>query len=183
MAFTTPRFDEKGESAILDNLLAVTFRDMKRSLDYFNLDTPTYLVRYGVSNPTIVSGVDLPDFAVMTQEEDTLFTYPLLILGLERMESPEHVSGEYLVQDLVVGAGLVVKDSSIKAVKIKAPKYVRAFKAIVRAAEHTDLFPDNDADFLDHVVDINHRYFRHGKKGEEFTQPVEIELRFRFGEK
>lgn len=165
MAFTVPRFEEKGESEIIDNLLAVVHRDMKLALDYF----------YAADL--------LPDFAVMTQEEDTLFTYPLLILGLERMESPEHVSGEYLVQDLVVGAGLVVKDSSIKAVKIKAPKYVRAFKAVVRAAEHTDLFPSNDADFLDHVVDINHRYFRHGKKGEEFTQPVEIELRFRFGEK
>lgn len=165
MAFTVPRFEEKGESEIIDNLLAVVHRDFKLALDYF------------------FAADLLPDFAVMTQEEDTLFTYPLLILGLERMESPEHVSGEYLVQDLVVGVGLVVKDSSIKAVKIKAPKYVRAFKAVVRAAEHTDLFPGNDADFLDHVVDINHRYFRHGKKGEEFTQPVEIELRFRFGEK
>lgn len=183
MAFTVPRFQEAGESEIIDNLLEVVHRDMKRSLDYFNLDTPTYLIRYGVSNPVGATGVDLSDFAVMTQEEDTLFTYPLLILGLERMESPEHVSGEYLHQDLVVGAGLVVKDSSIKAVKIKAPKYVRAFKAVVRAAEHTDLFPGNDADFLDHVVDINHRYFRHGQKGEEFTQPVEFELRFRFGEK
>lgn len=182
MAFTVPRFEEGGESEIIDNLLEVTHRDMKRSLDYFNLDTPTYLTRYGVSNFVGASGEDLPDFAVMTQEEDTSFLYPLLVLGLERMESPEHVSGEYLQQDLIVGAGIVVKDSSIKNVKRKATKYVRAFKAVVRAAEHSDLFPGNDADFLDHVVDINHRYLRHAQKGEEFTQPVEIELRFRFGE-
>ena len=164
MAFTVPRFQEAGESEILESLLAVVHRDMKLALDYFYVADA------------------LADFAVMTDGEISTFNYPLLVLDVERMTSRETDDGFYLNQVLRIGAGLVVKDSSVKLVKAKARKYVRAFKAVLRSASAADLLPSSSL-ILDCVFDIDHQYLRHGTKGTEFMQPVEFDIQVTFGEK
>ena len=158
-----PRFLEAAEIEILESILAVVYRDMKTALDYFYLADA------------------LPDFAVMTDGEIDLFNYPLLVIGVERMTSKETEAGTYLEQTLRIGAGIVVKDSSVKLVKARARKYVRAFKSVIRSATTADLLPPS-SQILDCVIDIDHQYLRHGAKGTEFTQPVEFDIQFTFGE-
>ncbi len=164
MPFTVPRFLEAGESEIIESLLAVVYRDMKLALDYFYVADA------------------LPDFAVMTEGDASIFSYPLLVLGVERMTSKENENGEWLNQVLTVGAGIVVNGTSIKIVKAKARKYVRAFKAVIRSASAADLLPAANQ-YLDYVVDIDHQYLHHGTKEADFVQPVELSIQFTFGEK
>lgn len=164
MPFTTAKFQEVGETEIFDNLMALIHRDMKLALDYF----------WAADN--------LPDFALMTDGEVDHFVYPLLVLGVERMTSAENDSGFYLDQDLRIGAGMVVQDtSSLKNVRKKARKYVRAFKAVLRSAPPHEFLPDAN-EVLDYTVDIDHRYLRHATKETAFIQPVELEIKIRFGE-
>lgn len=163
MPFTVPRFSEVGESEFIENLLSVTHRDMKLALDYF----------YPADS--------LPDFALMTDGDVSEFRYPLLVLGVERMLSEESESGFYLNQDLTIGAGIVVLDTSLKLARIKARKYVRAFKAVIRSAPAADLLPPS-GDTLNCVIDIEHRYLRHGTKETNVTQPVELAIKIKFGE-
>lgn len=162
--FTVPRFSEAGEAEIVDNIIEVADRDMKLALDYF----------YPADN--------LPDFGVKTVGDISVFSYPILVVGPERMGSLETDDGFYLAQDLRIGAGIVVKDTSVKLAVKKAMKYVRALKAVLRSATTADLLPSS-AQILNHTLDIDHRYFRHGTVGEEVTQSAELELKFTFGEK
>lgn len=159
-----PRFQEVGESEFIENLMALFDRDMKAALDYF----------YAADN--------LPDFAIKTDGDVSVFQYPLLVLGVERMDSRETDDGFWLSQDLRIGAGLVVNDlTSLKAARSKARKYVRALKAVIRSATSADLLPPT-ARILNHTIDIDHRYLRHATKGTEYMQPVEIEIKIAFGE-
>src|SRR5688572_11087701 len=162
----TPLFEEIGESQFIDKLMVVVHRDMKPALDYFY--------------PPVPPALGLPDFAAMVRGDPGVFVYPLLVLGVERMSSRETVSGEWLEQELTVGAGLVVKDVSVAAVQKLAEKYVRAFKAVVRK-DIIECLPAA-ASYTDYTVDIDHRYFSHSTKGIEFMQPVEFEIKIRFGE-
>lgn len=161
-----PRFSEAAEAQIIENLMAVIYRDMKSALDYF------------------YASDSLPDFALMTDGEVDVFNYPLVVLGVESMDSDETEDIDeqsYLDQTIRVGAGLVVTDTTVKAVRKKARKYIRAFKAVIRTASAADLFPST-ARVLNHKITINHRYFRHGTKGTSIVQPVEFEIRIQFGE-
>lgn len=169
MAFTVPRFQESGETEIIESLLAVVHRDMKLALDYYFWTAPDRLIE------------NLPDFAVMTDGELDTFSYPFLVVGVERMTSKEVESGEWLNQVLRIGAGLVVNGATVKIVKAKARKYVRAFKAVVRSASAADLLPPS-SQILDCVIDIDHQYLRHATKGTDVTQPVEFDIQITFGE-
>jgi len=158
-----PQFSEAGESQIIDKLLALVHRDMKPALDYF------------------YAADALPDFAAMVRGAPDVFAYPLLNLALEGMSSRETENGEWLSQDLTVGAGLIVEDTAVADVHKKAEKYVRAFKAVVRKGV-LELLPESSA-LVDYTIDIDHRYLRHGSKGTAYQQPVEFEIKIRFGEK
>lgn len=159
-----PLFEEAAESEIVDKLMVVVHRDMKLALDYFFPTAPL-----------------LPDFAAMVRGAPGVFEYPLLVLGVERMSSSWSESGEWLNQDLIVGAAIIVKSTSVANVQKLAEKYVRAFKAVIRNGL-LELLPDQ-GDLMDYELDIDHRYFRHGTAGTEFTQPVEFAIKIRFGEK
>lgn len=163
-----PLFSEAGESQFIDKLMVVVHRDMKLALDYFYPPTPP--------------DTGLPDFAAMVRGAPDVFLFPLLNLAVERMSSSEPDSGEWLSQDLTVGAGIVVDDVTVADVHKKAEKYARAFKAVVRK-DILECLPSVSS-MLDYTLDVDHRYLRHGtKKGGGFTQPVEFEIKIRFGEK
>lgn len=162
MPFTEPIFEEVAESEIVDKLMALVHRDFKLALDYF----------YAADT--------LLDFAAMVRGAPGVFEYPLLVLGVERMSSSWADSGEWLNQDVTVGAAIIVKSTSVADVQKLAEKYVRAFKAVIRNGL-LEVLPDQDQLF-DYGLDIDHRYFRHGTAGTEFTQPIEFTLKFRFGE-
>src|SRR5688500_1390813 len=100
-----PLFSEAGESQFIDKLMVVLHRDMKPALDYLY--------------PPVLPDPGLPDFAAMTRGETGTFAYPLLVLGVERMSSSETENGEWLSQDLTVGAGMVVEDTTLAAVQKK----------------------------------------------------------------
>lgn len=158
------RFQEAGETEIIESLIAVMDRDMLAAL-------------------TLLFPSDgLPDFAVKTHGDQDIFTYPLLVVGVEQMTSRETEDGFYLNQVLTIGAGIVVNGTSVKAVKAKAGKYVRAFKAVLRSASAADLLPPS-SQVLDCVIDIDHQYLRHGTKGTDYTQPVTFDIQITFGEK
>src|SRR5690349_18801346 len=140
MAFIAS-FQEAAETKLLDNIVAVVDRDMLSALNYF------------------YASDHLPDFAVKTIGTISEFNYPILIVGPERMSSEETDEGFYLSQDYRIGVGLAVKDTSVSAATRKAMKYVRSLKAVLRAATTADLFPPT-AQILNHVLDIDHRYFR-----------------------
>lgn len=161
-----PRFSEAAESQIIENLMAVTHRDMKAALDYF----------YASDN--------LPDFALMTDGEVDVFSYPFIVLGVENMDSDETEDIDeqsYVDQEIQVGIGIAVSDTTLKAVRKKARKYVRAFKAVVRSASQADLFPST-ARVENHRIKIRHRYFQHGTEGTSIVQPVEFDIRIQYGE-
>lgn len=158
-----PLFAEIAESQIIDKLMALLYRDFKLALDY-----------YYVADA-------LPDFAVMARGDVSVFNYPMVVLGVERMTSQETENGEWLSQNLTIGAGMVVEDTTVAAVTKKAEKYVRAFKAVVRKGV-LEVLPGTSA-LVDYTVDIDHRYFRHGSKGTAYQQPVEFEIKISFGEK
>jgi len=173
MAFV-PRYQEAAEPVIVDNIMAVIDRDMKPALDYFDQQ----------AHGGIVTD-NLPGFAVMTDGAISVFNYPILVLGVQRMGSVETDvidEGNYLDQTLTVGAGLIVNDTqSLKKVKEKARKYVRAFKAVIRSAAISDLLPST-ARVLNHSIEINHVYLEPTNKGAEFEQRIAIEIRLKFGE-
>lgn len=163
MPFVT-RFLESGETEIIESLIALVDRDMKPALDLF----------FAADN--------LPDFVVKTHGDTSTFNYPLLVVGVEQMTSRETEDGFYLNQVLTIGAGIVVDGTSVKAVREKAGKYVRAFKAVLRSASAADLLPPS-SQILDCVIDIDHQYLHHGTKETEFTQPVTFDIQITFGEK
>jgi hypothetical protein len=166
----TPLFAEAGESQFVDKLMVVVHRDMKLSLDYFDrLEHGGNLVD------------NLPDFAVMARGKPSEFTFPLLNLAVERMSSSETENGEWLSQDLTVGAGMIVEDITVAAVHRKAEKYARAFKAVLRR-DIVECLPAASAT-VDYTLDIDDQYFEHGTKGTKFTQPVQFVIKVRFGEK
>jgi hypothetical protein len=171
MAFTAPRFQEVGETEFIENLLALFHRDMKLALDYFDRQAHANIV---VDN--------LPDFAVMTDGDVSEFQYPVLVLGVEEMDSEETDDGWYLNQDLKIGAGLVVQDTNLKLARIKVRKYIRAFKAVIRSASAADLLPPT-AQILNHEIRIQHRYLKHATKDAMVQQPIEVEITIKFGEK
>lgn len=162
-----PRYTEATETQIVDNLMAVTERDMKPALDHF------------------YAADQLPKFAIMTDGEPSAFKYPLLVLGVQRVISKESTQideGDLLDQVITVAAGLVVHSTvSLKVVRATARKYIRAFKSVVRSASVGDLFPDTARD-LNHQIDIDHRYLRHATNETGFVQAVEIEIKFTLGE-
>ena len=157
-----PLFDEIAESQIVEKIMVVVERDMKAALDHF----------YAADN--------LPAFAVMTEGDQDVFSYPLLTLVVQEGASDETVSGEYLDQQIRVGAALAVSGSTIKDVRRKAKKYVRAFKAVVRKGV-LELLPAA-SDYLDYSISFRWRYLRHGTSGTTFTQAVEILIQIKFGE-
>lgn len=156
-------FEEVAESEIIDKLFVVVERDMKAALD----------AKYAASN--------YPKFAVMAKANLDQFTYPLLIVGTQRMVSKETASGEWLDQALTVGAGIVVKDTSAPAVKTRSEKYVRAFKAVIRK-DVLELLPSVSVT-VGYELEIEHQYLRHRTKGTDFIQEVEVAIRIHFGEK
>lgn len=162
-----PAFSEAGESQFIDKLMVVVHRDMKLALDYFY--------------PPVSPDTGLPDFAAMVRGAPGVFVYPLLSLAMERGSSTDAESGEWLNQELVCGAALAVKDSSVAAVQAKAEKYVRVFKAVLRKGI-LECLPSVSS-LVDYTLDIDHRYLRHGEKAPDFFQPVEFEIKVRFGEK
>lgn len=159
----SPLFQEAAESQIIDKLMALLYRDMKLALDNF------------------YAADALPDLAVMARGDVSAFNYPMMVLGVERMASQETENGEWLAQQLTVGVGLVVNGITVAAAQAKAEKYIRAFKAVIRKGV-LELLPSASS-LVDYSVDINHRYFRHGTQGTDFTQPVEFEINISFGEK
>ena len=162
-----PRYQEATEPAIVDSIMAITERDMKDALDHF------------------YAADQLPGFAIMTDGEPSIFKYPLLVLGVQRLVSKETTQideGNLLDQVVTVGVGLVVLSSaSLKDVRALARKYIRAFKSVIRSASVSDLFPATARD-LNHTIDIDHRYLKHATKGTDFVQAVEMELKITFGE-
>lgn len=156
-------FAEVAESEFIDKLFLVVERDMKPALD------------------AIYAAFNYPKFAVMARADLDQFLYPLLIAGPQRMVSREVESGEWLDQVLVVGVGIAVKDTSTTAVKIKAERYVRVFKAVVRK-DVLELLPSVSVS-VGYELEIDHRYLRHKTKGTDFIQEVEFEIRIHFGEK
>jgi hypothetical protein len=161
MPFTTPAFQEAGESQIVDNIIELLDRDMKLALDYF----------YPADN--------LPDFAVKSLGALSVFNYPLCVVGPQRMSS--EVQDTWVEQNLIVLAGVEVKDTTKVLATRKLMKYVRAFKAVIRSALDADLMPPN-AQLIHEVADISHQYTSYGTAGTEFTQGVQFEIRLRFGE-
>ena len=159
----TPVFEEIAESELVASVMAVVHRDMKAALDHW----------YASDN--------LPDFAVMTDGTVDEFSYPLLSLALESGTSNELSSGEWLDQELKFGAALVVSGDTVKAVRAKASKYVRALKAVIRK-DVLELLPSGSG-YLDYSIAFRWRYFKHGTKGSLFTQAAQIETTITFGEK
>lgn len=159
----TPPFAEAGEAEFVDKLFVVVERDMKPALDYFYL------------------AANLPKFAVMARANLDQFSYPLLIAGPQRMVSKETESGEWLDQTLIVGAGIVVKDAAAHLVKVKAERYVRAFKSVVRAGVLE--FLPAASKVVGYELEIEHQYLHHKTKGTDFIQEVEFAIRIHFGEK
>lgn len=155
-------FSEVGESEFIDKFIAVVDSKMKLALDELYEDA------------------DFPDFAAKVRGAPGVFIYPLLSVALERMSSTYSESGEWLNQDLTVGAAMAVKDVSVAAVQSKAEKYVRAFKRVIRMNIVECLPPLGE--LMDYNLDIDHRYLRHTEKAPDFFQPVEFEIKVRFGE-
>ena len=163
-----PAFVEIGESLFVDKLIALVHRDMKAYLDGWYLADA------------------LPDFAVLSLDEDTTFAYPLMAFWWEEMNSEESNGGHYLDQKLIIGCGLAVKDDSPDKVKRRAVKYIRAFKGLVRAAARNapeDLLPDS-SQILQCLVDIKHVWRKYGqaKDGTGYIQPIQFQLTYTFGE-
>src|SRR5689334_22897594 len=98
----TPPFKEAAEIELLDSIIQVIDRDMVSALTYF----------YASDN--------LPDFGVKTIGDISVFNYPILVVGPERMSSEDTDDGFYLSQDYRVGVGIVVKDTSVSAATRKA---------------------------------------------------------------
>lgn len=158
-----PLFEEVAESEIIENMMVVIHRDMKAALDHWYLSE------------------NFPDFVVMTEGDQDQFSCPLLSLAVQDGSSDETLSGEYLDQELRVGMGLVVEGTTIKAVRSKAKKYVRALKSVLRK-DVLELLPAG-SDYTQYSIGFRHRYFRHGENGTIITQPAEIVMSLKFGEK
>lgn len=157
-------FQEVAESEITTKLFVVVERDMKPALDLF----------YSTDN--------LPKFALTARVNLEQFDKcPYIIAGPQRMVSRETESGEWLDQVLVLGAGIVVKDISASAVRMRSEKYVRAFKAVVRKGV-LELLPAGSS-IVGCELEIDHQYFHHKTKGADFIQEVEFQIRIHFGEK
>lgn len=170
-----PEFLESGESQFIDKLMVVVHRDMKEALDFFDrLDHEGVLVD------------NLPDFAAMFRGAQSVFRFPLLTLAVERMASTDSESGEWLGQELIVGAGIVVDYEDSVNVHKRTEKYARAFKALVRR-NILECLP-SVAGMLDHTLDITNRYLRfaEAKSGiptGRYVQALEVEIKVKFGEK
>lgn len=158
----TPLFEEVAESQIIEKMMVVIHRDMKAALDHWYEDD------------------NLPDFAAMTEGDQDEFRYPLLVLVVQDGNSEESISGEYLNQELRVGCGLVVSDATVKAVRQKAKKYVRALKAVLRKSV-LEVLPAS-SQYTQYTIAFTWRYFRHGSKESTLTQPAEIVMKLTFGE-
>lgn len=156
----TPLFDESTEPEIVAKMMTVIHRDMKLALDY----------KYPSDN--------LPDFAVMTEGDQDQFSYPILTLAVQQGSSEETSGGEWLDQEVQIGMGLAVNGTTIKAVRLKAKKYVWALKAVLRKAVLELL----GSEYMEYNIGFRWRYLKHGTEGTNVIQSAEVLMRIKFGE-
>lgn len=158
----SPLFEESTESEIVSKMMAVIHRDMKAALDYWYLSD------------------NLPDFAVMTEGPQDQFSYPLLVIVVQEGSSEETTSGEWLDQEIGVHLAFGIKGVTIKAVRSRARKYMRALRAILRKSV-LELLPAG-SDYLDYSISFRWRYLKQGTKDTDVIQEAEMLMRLKFGE-
>lgn len=182
MAFTAPKYDEIFESVACDNVLAIVARDMKRGLDYFYLDAATYTTRYGVTNGFIGTGEDLLDFQQRTLGQFVSLSFPAL--AIEPNNNPTSDDDNHLDQELKLDLFLAVTDASAATVTRKLGKYVRALKAILRAASSAD-YMTGSTKVTAVSVEISSDYGLIGKNADDnlYMRPAHLDLTIKFTER
>lgn len=171
MAFN-PSFQEVFEEYALDNLMYAVDQNMQAYLDGFYPPNGTLLT-----------------FAEKTLGNIIRLNFPALAIDPSRFTENESESGHYLEGEFRITAHLAVADPDPAAVTRKLFKYVRAFKALVRAMRLSDWLRNVTAGPTTPMalyVDISGEYGQPAKnpnKTNEYIRHVDLQLTLRFSER
>jgi hypothetical protein len=164
MAFTVPKYEEIFETIVADNILAIVARDMKLALDYFYLADA------------------LPDFQQRTLGQFVSLSFPAL--AIEPNNNTTSDEGAHADEELKMDLFLAVQDSSAATVTRNLFKYVRALKAILRAASSGD-YTTGSTKVTAVSIEINSDYGLIGKNADtnEYMRPAHLDLTIKFTER
>lgn len=176
-----PKFKKPSDSRIIENILALVQRDFKPAVDWFNLDTPAHLLRYGVANEVGASGQDLPDFVQRTLGRFFKVDYPTFAIDPGRNGPDQNADGSYVDQNFRVNLFVAVSNADGPTTEQLAMKYMGALESVLRSATSADYFagfPANTAFGL--VVELSYEYGLLGKNATAYEKPVSVELSLKF---
>lgn len=160
MPFTTPKFDEIFETLIADNILAIAARDMKLALDYFYLSD------------------SLPDFQQRTLGQFVSISLPSLAIEPGTNNTSQSDDGSYVDEELKMDAFIAVQAASAATVTRNLQKYVRAFKAIMRAATSADFVTGSTSKITGVSVEVDVEYGLIGHSADDnlYMRPARLGL-------
>lgn len=166
MAFTAPKYEEIFETVAPDNVLAIVLRDMKLALDYFYLSS------------------SYPDFAQRTLGQFVSLAFPALAVDYSAQQNPVSDAEDHLESQLNLDLFIAVTDASAATVTRKLGRYVRALKAVLRAASNADWI-SGTTKVTAVSVEVESDYGLIGKNPDDnlFMRPAHLALTIRYTER
>lgn len=144
------------EAPVVQNCLTIIERDFKEALDYYYLDSPTYLTRYGQTNDVGASGEDLPDFQERSLGPAMRNVYPCLGVEPHANRTEEADDRSHILEVVRIRLYMAVSGDGPNATTTKLMKYVRVAHLILQNARR-DFFTGMSNPF-EVVLGFEHAY-------------------------
>lgn len=167
--------EAKFEEPVILNTLAIVERDFKEALDYYFLDSPTYLIRYGLANDVGPTGNDYPDFAERELGQVIKNEFPCFAIGPRRNPTAGADDNSAMLEVPSFSNYIGVTGDSAADVTIKIMRYVKVFNAVVRSARN-ELRAGLNNGFGLIIESITHDYGPVGEEASIYFRAAFIEV-------
>lgn len=122
------------EGQVVENCLTILTRDFKEGMDYYYLDSPTYLSRYGQANLVGAVGQDLPDLAELELGPPLRNVFPCGAIEPRTNSTEEADDRSHIAEVCRIRIYVAVTADSPKATTRKLFKYVRVIHLVLQNA-------------------------------------------------
>lgn len=144
------------EGPIVGNCKTVLARDFKEALDYYYLDSPTYLTRYGTANAVGPTGEDLSDFQELVLGPALRNAFPCCGIEPRTNTANEAEDRSHQIEVCRVRLYMAVTHDGPDAVTERLFKYVRVAHLVLQHAR-ADFFNGMSNPF-GVILDFEHAY-------------------------
>lgn len=163
------------EEPIILNTLAIVERDFKEALDYYFLDSPTYLTRYGEANSVGPDGNDYDDFAERELGQLVRNEFPHFVVGPRSTPTAGAADNSCIIETPRISSYIGVIGNSAADVTRKIMRYVKVFNSVIRSARN-ELREGLSNGFGLVIESIEHEYGPIGDKESIYYRSAYVEI-------